>query len=140
MAKGQSLQDPFLNTLRKERIPVSIYLVNGIKLQGQIDSFDQFVVLLKNSVSQMVYKHAISTVVPARNVRITNEDGTTIEAIHDSGIPWADVARQRTALETKFDSLVTPVLGAAGARRLHDAIERIDTLADVGELARAATK
>ena len=51
MAKGQSLQDPFLNTLRKERIPVSIYLVNGIKLQGQIDSFDQFVVLLKNSVS-----------------------------------------------------------------------------------------
>ena len=76
MAKGQSLQDPFLNALRKERIPVSIYLVNGIKLQGQIDSFDQFVVLLKNSVSQMVYKHAISTVVPARNVRVTSgEDG-----------------------------------------------------------------
>jgi host factor-I protein len=76
MAKGQSLQDPFLNALRKERVPVSIYLVNGIKLQGQIDSFDQFVVLLKNSVSQMVYKHAISTVVPARNVRvISGEDG-----------------------------------------------------------------
>ena len=73
MAKGQSLQDPFLNALRKERIPVSIYLVNGIKLQGQIDSFDQFVVLLKNNVSQMVYKHAISTVVPARNVRLTGE-------------------------------------------------------------------
>jgi host factor-I protein len=73
MAKGQSLQDPFLNALRKERVPVSIYLVNGIKLQGQIDSFDQFVVLLKNSVSQMVYKHAISTVVPARNVRRTDE-------------------------------------------------------------------
>ena len=74
MAKGQSLQDPFLNALRKERIPVSIYLVNGIKLQGQIDSFDQFVVLLKNSVSQMVYKHAISTVVPARNVRVPSAD------------------------------------------------------------------
>src|SRR6202166_4561065 len=73
MARGQSLQDPFLNALRKERVPVSIYLVNGIKLQGQIDSFDQFVVLLKNSVSQMVYKHAISTVVPARNVRLTEE-------------------------------------------------------------------
>jgi host factor-I protein len=72
MARGQSLQEPFLNALRKERIPVSIYLVNGIKLQGQIESFDQFVVLLKNSVSQMVYKHAISTVVPARNVRLTN--------------------------------------------------------------------
>jgi host factor-I protein len=70
MSRGQSLQEPFLNALRKERVPVSIYLVNGIKLQGQIESFDQFVVLLKNSVSQMVYKHAISTVVPSRNVRI----------------------------------------------------------------------
>ena len=74
MANGQSLQDPFLNALRKERVPVSIYLVNGIKLQGQIDSFDQFVVLLKNSVSQMVYKHAISTVVPARNVRLATDE------------------------------------------------------------------
>jgi host factor-I protein len=81
MAKGQSLQDPFLNALRKERIPVSIYLVNGIKLQGQIDSFDQFVVLLRNSVSQMVYKHAISTVVPARNVRLpTSDDDAADEA------------------------------------------------------------
>ncbi len=70
MSKGHSLQDPFLNALRKERVQVSIFLVNGIKLQGQIESFDQFVVLLKNSVSQMVYKHAISTVVPARNVQI----------------------------------------------------------------------
>jgi host factor-I protein len=68
--KGQLLQDPFLNTLRKEHIPVSIYLVNGIKLQGQIDSFDQYVVLLKNTVTQMVYKHAISTVVPARPVNL----------------------------------------------------------------------
>ena len=70
MSKGQSLQDPYLNVLRKERIPVFIYLVNGIKLQGQIESFDQFVILLKNTVSQMVYKHAISTVVPSRAVRI----------------------------------------------------------------------
>jgi host factor-I protein len=70
MSKGHTLQDPYLNALRKERVPVSIYLVNGIKLQGQIESFDQFVVLLKNTVSQMVYKHAISTVVPSRNVRI----------------------------------------------------------------------
>lgn len=72
MSKGHSLQDPYLNALRKERVQVSIYLVNGIKLQGQIESFDQFVVLLKNSVSQMVYKHAISTVVPARNVKIAS--------------------------------------------------------------------
>lgn len=70
MSKGHSLQDPFLNALRKERIQVSIYLVNGIKLQGQVESFDQFVVLLKNTVSQMVYKHAISTIVPAKAVRM----------------------------------------------------------------------
>ena len=77
MSKGQSLQDPFLNALRREKVPVSIYLVNGIKLQGQIESFDQFVILLKNTVSQMVYKHAISTVVPIRNVRghYQNENG-----------------------------------------------------------------
>jgi len=68
------------------------------------------------------------------------DDGTMLEARHDSGIPWADVAKQRTALEAKFDGLVTPVLGAARARRLHDAIDRIDSMADVGELARAATK
>ncbi len=74
MSKGQSLQEPFLNALRRERVPVAIYLVNGIKLQGQVESFDQFVVLLKNSVSQMIYKHAISTVVPARNVSIYEDD------------------------------------------------------------------
>jgi len=79
MAKGQSLQDPFLNAIRKERVPVAIYLVNGIKLQGQIDSFDQFVVLLRNNVSQMVYKHAISTIVPVRNVRITEDDEAFVE-------------------------------------------------------------
>lgn len=80
MSKGQALQDPFLNALRKERIPVSIYLVNGIKLQGQVESFDQFVVLLKNSVSQMVYKHAISTVVPARNVKLSLAEPASGEA------------------------------------------------------------
>jgi host factor-I protein len=74
MAKGQVLQDPFLNTLRKEKVPVSIYLVNGIKLQGTIDSFDQFVVLLKNILSQMVYKHSISTVVPSRAVFLPDDE------------------------------------------------------------------
>ncbi|AKJ95928.1 MULTISPECIES: RNA chaperone Hfq [Thioalkalivibrio] len=73
MAKGQMLQEPFLNALRRDRIPVSIYLVNGIKLQGQIESFDQFVVLLRSTVSQMVYKHAISTIVPARQVNMNLE-------------------------------------------------------------------
>jgi host factor-I protein len=73
--KGQLLQDPFLNLLRKEHVPVSIYLVNGIKLQGQIESFDQYVVLLRNTVTQMVYKHAISTVVPARAVNFQQQEG-----------------------------------------------------------------
>ncbi len=73
MAKGQSLQEPFLNTLRKEKVPVSIYLVNGIKLQGQIESFDQFVLVLRNNVNQMVYKHAVSTIVPARRVRLLQQ-------------------------------------------------------------------
>ncbi len=72
--RGTALQDPFLNVLRKERIPVSIFLVNGIKLQGQIDSFDQFVIVLRNTVNQMIYKHAISTIVPARSVRIAHEN------------------------------------------------------------------
>jgi host factor-I protein len=87
MSKGHTLQDPFLNVLRKERIPVSIYLVSGIKLQGQIESFDQFVILLKSAVSQMVYKHAISTVVPARMVKIPmhNEGDAPEEKESDPG-------------------------------------------------------
>jgi 2-methylcitrate dehydratase PrpD len=68
------------------------------------------------------------------------DDGTTLEARHDAGVPWPDLGKQRAALEAKFDALVTPVLGVAGARRLYDAIERIDSLGDVGELARAATR
>lgn len=72
--RGTALQDPFLNILRRERVPVSIFLVNGIKLQGQIESFDQFVVLLRNSVNQMIYKHAISTIVPARAIRIPHDN------------------------------------------------------------------
>ena len=74
MAKGQSLQDPYLNTLRTEQIPVSIYLVNGIKLQGRIEAFDQYVVVLRNTVNQMIFKHAISTVQPSRNVDIETSE------------------------------------------------------------------
>jgi len=89
MSKGHNLQDPFLNQLRKERVPVSIFLVNGIKLQGQVESFDQFVVLLKNAVSQMVYKHAISTIVPSRPVRLPmanadiNDQGDSFNSMDD---------------------------------------------------------
>ncbi|NKB61575.1 MAG: RNA chaperone Hfq [Gammaproteobacteria bacterium] len=86
--KGTALQDPFLNVLRKERIPVSIFLVNGIKLQGQVESFDQFVILLRNNVNQMIYKHAISTIVPARSIKIPHDgeedsgdfDGSTYDS------------------------------------------------------------
>ncbi|MBQ0131975.1 MAG: RNA chaperone Hfq [Comamonas sp.] len=78
--KGQLLQDPFLNALRREHVPVSIYLVNGIKLQGQIESFDQYVVLLRNTVTQMVYKHAISTIVPGRPVSFSTTDNNDNEA------------------------------------------------------------
>jgi host factor-I protein len=81
MNKGLFLQDPFLNALRKEKIPVSIYLVNGIKLQGRVESFDSFVVLLKDTISQMVYKHAISTIVPARNMRFMD-----LELAHEENV------------------------------------------------------
>ena len=73
MSKGQNLQDNFLNTLRKEHTPVSIFLVNGIKLQGKVDSFDQYVIMLKNTISQMVYKHAISTIVPSKAVKMMHD-------------------------------------------------------------------
>lgn len=82
--KGHLLQDPFLNALRTERIPVSIYLVNGIKLQGQVDSFDQYVILLRNTVTQMVYKHAISTVVPARPLSNNSKDANHEEVENDA--------------------------------------------------------
>jgi host factor-I protein len=78
--KSQLLQDPFLNALRREHIPVSVYLVNGIKLQGQIESFDQYVVLLRNTVTQMVYKHAISTIVPGRAVNFALAPADDAEA------------------------------------------------------------
>lgn len=70
--KNEMLQDQFLNAMRKDGMSVAIYLVNGIKLQGTIDGFDQFVILLKSGVNQMVYKHAISTVVPASMIRVSS--------------------------------------------------------------------
>ena len=74
MPKSQNLQDTFLNTLRKEHTPVSIFLVNGIKLQGRIDSFDQYVIMLKNTMVQMVYKHAISTIVPGKSITFVSKE------------------------------------------------------------------
>lgn len=80
MSKAQNLQDSFLNALRKEHTPVSIFLVNGIKLQGRVDSFDQYVVMLKNTVNQMVYKHAISTIVPSKNVNMHRDGDSSDES------------------------------------------------------------
>lgn len=100
--KGQSLQDPFLNALRRERVPVSIYLVNGIKLQGQIESFDQFVILLKNTVSQMVYKHAISTVVPSRPVsHHSNNAGGGTSSNYHHGSSAQNTSAQQDSEETE---------------------------------------
>ncbi|CAL1329526.1 RNA chaperone Hfq [Candidatus Providencia siddallii] len=72
MTKNQSLHNPFLNTLHREKTPVFIYLVNKIKLQGQIESFDKFVILLKNNINQIIYKHAISTIVPTKFISHNN--------------------------------------------------------------------
>ena len=100
--KGQLLQDPFLNALRKEHVPVSIYLVNGIKLQGNIESFDQYVVLLRNTVTQMVYKHAISTVVPSRPVsHHSNNAGGGTSNYHHGGSAQGSSAPQQDSEDTE---------------------------------------
>ena len=67
---NENLQDRFLNKLRKEKVQVSIFLVNGIKLDGVIDSFDSYTILLKNKGTQSVYKHAISTIVPSQPIKL----------------------------------------------------------------------
>ena len=75
------IQDPFLNALRRQRVPVAIYLTNGIKLQGVIAGFDSFIILLKNNTKQMVYKRAIATVVPSRNI-VWNDGEPSSEGQH----------------------------------------------------------
>ena len=68
MSEHNELEDSFLKLLSKEEVPVSIFLVNGIKLHGVVGEFDDHIIMLKNSITQMVYKNAISTVVPSRMV------------------------------------------------------------------------
>ena len=73
--KTQNLQDTFLNQVRKQKTPLTIFLVNGVKLQGVITWFDNFCVLLRrDGLSQLVYKHAISTVMPSQPVQLFEED------------------------------------------------------------------
>ncbi len=71
--KSQSLQDNYLNQLRKDKMPVVIYLTNGVRLKGVIKAFDNFVILLKESTQQLIYKHAVSTIVPERDIDIRFE-------------------------------------------------------------------
>jgi host factor-I protein len=71
--KNTSLQDAFLNQLRKDKVPVTIYLMNGARLKGTISGFDNFVIMLQQNVKQMVYKHAITTVSPGKEVDLKIE-------------------------------------------------------------------
>lgn len=73
MNKDRKLQDLFLNQLRKDKMPVTIFLVNGARLKGVIKGFDNFVVLLKQSTQQLIYKHAISTIVPDKEINLQVE-------------------------------------------------------------------
>jgi host factor-I protein len=72
--KGNNVQDLFLNTLRKENIPVLVFLTNGTRLKGVIKSFDNFVIVLKQDKQQLIFKHAISSIVPEKDIDIRRED------------------------------------------------------------------
>jgi host factor-I protein len=72
--KSQSLQDNYLNQLRKDKLPVLVYLTNGVRLKGVVKAFDNFVILLKDANQQLVYKHAVSTIVPERDIDIRFEE------------------------------------------------------------------
>lgn len=81
MDKGQNLQDKFLNKARKDKISVTVFLVNGVKLQGMISGFDNFsIVLRRDAHVQLVYKHAISTIMPASPIRLFEEGEGSEEA------------------------------------------------------------
>lgn len=83
MKQGAELQDPFLNILRRDKIPVSIFLVNGIKLHGHVESFDRYVVILKDAVRQLIYKHAIYTIVPSKSIKLTISEKDNVATIND---------------------------------------------------------
>ena len=71
---SNNLQDNFLNQLRKDKTPVVIYLANGVRLKGTIKGFDSFVIVLKESTQQLIYKHAVSTIVPEKEVDLRFEE------------------------------------------------------------------
>lgn len=76
--KPQNLQDTFLNHVRKQKVPVTVFLVNGVKLQGIVTWFDNFCLLLRrDGMSQLVYKHAISTIMPAGPISLFDDESNT---------------------------------------------------------------
>lgn len=89
--KQQNIQDVFLNTIRKRKVPVTVFLASGVKLQGNITGFDNFCVLLRRGPQvQLVYKHTIATVVPSGNISLQSEesvddaeDAHTAEAVQE---------------------------------------------------------
>ena len=77
MNKSINIQDTFLNQLRKDNIPVTVFLMNGFQIRGIIKAFDNFTIIIESEGrQQMVYKHAISTFVPQRNVTLMQQDGS----------------------------------------------------------------
>ena len=74
MEKNTNLQNSFLNQIIKDNIPVSVYLLNGIKLQGQVKSFDQYVIVLSGNTPQLIYKHSVSTIVPSQTINLEVSD------------------------------------------------------------------
>jgi host factor-I protein len=79
MNKSINIQDTFLNQLRKESVPVTVYLTNGFQIRGQIKAFDNFTIIIDSEGrQQMVYKHAISTFTPQRNVSLMQEQNTEV--------------------------------------------------------------
>ena len=74
--KNQKIQDSFLNALRKEKVPVTVYLLNGTRLRGTIKAFDNFSLLLKQNTQQLIYKHAISTIQPDRDISLNSSAST----------------------------------------------------------------
>lgn len=73
-ARTQNLQDSFLNQLRKDRVPVTVFLVNGVRLKGIIRGFDAFVIVLKDTQEQLIYKHSVSTIIPEKGVDLRFTD------------------------------------------------------------------
>lgn len=71
---ANNLQDNYLNYLRKEKIPVVVYLTNGVRLKGTIKGFDNFVIVIKETSQQLIYKHAVSTIIPEKDVDLRFEE------------------------------------------------------------------